>query len=238
MLNQLEMEILTALTCKVRVMSVGQLLRAWGQAKNEAVLFSLERLLARKLARTELWDVVLPNTDRTPLFTWKPSFPDPDTWLISKRARQRWKQPTSRVIVYQATELAGRMFGSRCGQPVREIERQHDLLLGDVYVDYFCALPSLAEAWHGEDMLPMAEKGVKNPDAFLMDGDLRPRRVIESTGGFLIKSICNTISQRCFVPVFRAATISTLQTKIPFLVCFGLTRIQPMFVVFVDARLI
>lgn len=155
-----------------------------GQAKSEAVLFSLDRLIARKLARTEMWDIVLPKTDRTPLFTWRPKAPDPDTWLISKQARQRWKQPTSRVIVYQATELAGRIFGSRCGQSIREIERQHDLLLSEVYVDYFLALPSLAEAWRGEDMLPMAEKGVKNPDAFLMDGDLLPRRVIESTGAY------------------------------------------------------
>ena len=63
-------------------------------------------------------------------------------------------------------------------------ERQHDLLFAEVFVRYRQELPSLVAYWVGEEALPKAEYGVKNPDAFLIDDELQPRRVIESAGAY------------------------------------------------------
>ena len=88
-----------------------------------------------------------------------------------------------------ATERAGRLFGSRSGHLVREIERSHDLLLAEVYLLYREQLPELAATWVGEDALPVAQRGVKNPDAFLFDDSHQPRRVIESAGAYSQKQV-------------------------------------------------
>lgn len=115
---------------------------------------------------------------------WRVGEPSPDAWRVSLAARARWRRPTSRQAVFQATELAARLFGSTAGRPSRTYERQHDLLLAEVFVRYREELPLLAGYWVGEEALPKAEYGVKNPDAFLIDDESRPRRAIESAGAY------------------------------------------------------
>ena len=66
---------------------------------------------------------------------------------------------------------------------------RHDLLLSEVFVLYRRRLPKLAECWVGEDAMPLAERGVKNPDAFLLDDEYQPRRVIESAGSYSQKQV-------------------------------------------------
>lgn len=188
-ISEIEFDILKALTCKVRVLSKEQILRAWSEPDSRQLLFSVERLISLKLVKVEIWEVVVPQTKRTPLFTWKPNERDPDTWTISENARNRWRRQSKTVFAYQATQLAGRLFGSRSGKEIRTIERQHDLLLGEVYVNYLRSMPDLAERWYGEDTVPQAPYGVKNPDAFLFDDELKPRRVIESTGAYSQKQV-------------------------------------------------
>jgi len=183
--TDLEIDLMTTLACKVRVLSEQQLVCGWQQQHStETLAFSVGRLNAARLIRSEQWSVVLPEIDSAPVFTWKPGETEPDTWPLSKQVRSRWNRSASTVRVYQATELAGRVFGSRSGHNTRVIERRHDLLLSEVFVLYRLRLPQLAECWVGEDALPMAERGVKNPDAFLLDDEYRPRRVIESAGSY------------------------------------------------------
>ena len=183
--TQLEIEILTALTCQVRVLSEHQLLRGWrDEHSTDAIAFSVTRLNAARLLRSDNWSVVLPMIEDAPILTWKPGQPDPDTWPLSKEIRTRWNRPSSSVRVYRATELAGRAFGARTGHDTRLIEQRHDLLLAEVFVLYRLRLPALASRWVGEDAVPVAERGVKNPDAFLLDEQYRPRRVIESAGSY------------------------------------------------------
>ncbi|MCA9078705.1 MAG: hypothetical protein KDA93_27015 [Planctomycetaceae bacterium] len=95
-----------------------------------------------------------------------------------------------------ATAHAGRIFGSRSGHPIRDIERSHDLLMAEVYLLYRKQLPELATAWVGEDALPLAQRGVKNPDAFLFDESHTPRRVIESAGSYSQKQV-ETLHRYC-----------------------------------------
>jgi hypothetical protein len=179
----LDRDILTALTCQVRVMSEPQLHRVWSES-TDAVAVSVERLTATRLIVSESWTVTPPLIGSTPVVTWKPGEVSPDTWRVSETVRTRWQRSEVTLTVYRATELAGRLFGSRTGHPIRIIERRHDLLLAEVYVLYRLRLPKLAAHWVGEQAMPMAERGVKNPDAFLLDGERTVRRVIESSGSY------------------------------------------------------
>lgn len=183
--TQLEIEIMTALTCQVRVFSDSQLIRGWRtEHLTETLALSIRKLNAAQLIRSEKWSVVLPMIGNAPILTWKPEHSDPDTWPLSKQIRGRWNRETSIVTVYQATELAGRLFGARSGHESRAIEQRHDLLLAEVFVLYRLRMPELARRWVGENAMPVAERGVKNPDAFLLDEHYRPRRVIESAGSY------------------------------------------------------
>ena len=181
----IELELMTALACQVRVLSEWQIHQGWkSQCPIEELRSSLSRLVEAKLVLTETWTVVPPQIGKTPLHTWKPGHVKPDTWRLSQACRTRWNRLPETLTVYQATELAGRLFGSRTGHETRAIERRHDLLLAEVFVLYRTRLPELAKRWVGENAVPVAEKNVKNPDAFLMDDERVPRRVIESAGSY------------------------------------------------------
>ena len=190
---------MTALACQVRVLSESQIYQGWNtQCSNEAIRTSLTKLIAAQLVHAESWTVPPPQIGNAPLHTWKPGHLRPDTWHLSQICRSRWDRLPEKITVYQATELAGRLFGSRTGHATRVIERRHDLLLAEVFVLYRVRLPELARRWVGEDALPVAEHGVKNPDAFLMDDEYQPRRVIESAGSYS-QSQVETFHEYCRV---------------------------------------
>lgn len=195
--TQLEIEIVTALTCQVHVLSDSQLHRGWQtEHSKESLALSVRRLNAARLIRSLQWSVVLPVIADAPILTWKPGHSDPDTWPLSRKIRSRWNRAATRVTVHQATELAGRVFGARSGQDSRVIEQRHDLLLAEVFVLYRLRMPELARRWVGENAMPLAERGVKNPDVFLLDEQYRPRRVIESAGSYSQHQV-DTFHQYC-----------------------------------------
>ena len=181
--TQFDLEIVRALTCQVRVLSHDQVRRGWNQPI-DAVRQQLARLVTAKLVAIVELTVVAPMVGRTPIFLWKPGEDSPDAWRLSLAVRNRWRRAATRHTVFQATDLAARLFGSSAGRSTRVYERQHDLLLAEVFVRYRQELPSLVPYWVGEEALPKTEYGVKNPDAFLIDDESRPRRVIESAGAY------------------------------------------------------
>ncbi len=182
---KIDIEIAAALACKVRVLSAPQIQQGWqpGYSVKE-IHTSLSSLVAASVLKTESWSVIPPQIGTQPLHTWRPGDPRPDTWRLSQACRSRWNRFPRSIQVFQATELAGRLFGARAGHNTRLIEQRHDLLLAQVFVLYRTLLPELASCWIGENALPMAERGVKNPDAFLLDTEGVPRRVIESAGAY------------------------------------------------------
>lgn len=184
--NQTEVEMIETLCCKVRVLSEDQIVRGWGR---QSITESVSALIHAGLIRCEQWRVILPVIGDEPCVTWKPNQACPDAWTLSKAFRGRWNRQSELLTAFMATQRAGRLFGSRSGHPIREIERSHDLLLAEVYLLYRDRLPELAAAWLGEDALPLAERGVKNPDAFLFDESNKPRRVIESAGSYSQKQV-------------------------------------------------
>lgn len=197
--TNVEIEVMTALTCQVRILSQQQLARGWPIGYSTGALaVSIATLTATQLLQCRRWTVVTPHIGNAPICTWRPGEPKPDTWRLSKVIRARWNRPATKLIVYQATELAGRLFGSRSGHNIRDIEQRHDLLLAEVFVLYRLRLAELAACWVGEHALPMAERGVKNPDAFLFDKQRQPRRVIESAGSYS-QSQVDTFHEYCRV---------------------------------------
>lgn len=180
-----ELQILKALTSQVKVLTELQIQAVWNHvASQRSLCESTVRFISAGLITSQVWSVVVPVISQQPEFTWRPGDTVPDAWRLSQRLRGRWDRKPQIVRIFQATELAGRLFGSRCGSPIREFERRHDLLLTEVFVLYHRRLPQLAKFWVGECALPMAERGVKNPDAFLIDADKQVRRVIESAGSY------------------------------------------------------
>lgn len=183
--SPLELELMTALACQVRVLSELQIQQGWkSQCSINELRASVSKLVEAKLVEQHTWTVAPPQIGNAPLHTWKPGHVKPDTWRLSQTCRSRWNRLPEKMTVYQATELAGRLFGSRAGHATRIIEQRHDLLLAEVFILYRTRLPELAKRWLGEDAVLMAEHGVKNPDAFLMDDECVPRRVIESAGSY------------------------------------------------------
>ena len=64
----LEIEIMTTLACKVRVLSEQQIVRGWQhQHSTETLAFSVGRLNAARLIRAVTWSVVLPAVESVPV---------------------------------------------------------------------------------------------------------------------------------------------------------------------------
>ena len=188
--TDIDMKIVMALACQIKVLSAQQVVSIWGKnARGESLNDILQQLVESGLLTKSEWNVVPPPIDECPGFTWRPADAAPDGWRLSKQFRLRWKQPTQSIDIFQATKKAGRLFGSRCGSMIRTIEQQHDLLMSQVFVLYHERLPQLVHFWVGEQAMPVAERGVKNPDAFLIDNKGVPRRVIESAGAYSQKQV-------------------------------------------------
>lgn len=179
-----DFEIVDTLTCRVRVLSFAQISEGWPSTRQGDIRQWLLRLVDAGLLHRLVWNVHLPPTGITPLFTWKFGASLPDFSRLTDQVRGRWNQDSKPCEVFVATKKAAKLFGSSAGRIPPAHHRNHDLLLGAAFVHYRRWLPELAAHWRGEDAMPMAEKGVKNPDAFLVDNDDRPRRVVESAGRY------------------------------------------------------
>jgi len=113
----------------------------------------------------------------------------PELSQIAEVVQTRWDVPAEPTPVVAATHKAARLFGSSAGGLPPMNHRNHDLLLAGVYVRYRLVEPELADTWLGEDAVAIAERGVKNPDAFLFDDEGNVARVIESAGRYSMKQL-------------------------------------------------
>ena len=125
----------------------------------------------------------------SPLIAWSPNDPEPDFHSTRNAILARWRCGEGPVEVYWASPKAANLFGSSGSQPPKAWHLNHDLLLSEVYVHYqkYCA--NLISDWIGENILPKAGYRIKDPDAFLIDSDGEPYRVIESAGRYSIKQL-------------------------------------------------
>ena len=174
------------LTCRVRVLSLPHLREVSNELcdANMGVTETLQSLIDTGLIVGEVWRVPTCSIGDEPLFEWSPNQPAPDCLALEAKVQGRWLQSEETIPVIAATHASARMFGSAGGGMPPEHHRSHDLLLSAVYIRYRKRLPQLSQNWLGEDAVTGAERGVKNPDAFLFDEHGNTIRVVESAGRY------------------------------------------------------
>jgi hypothetical protein len=181
-----DLEIVETLNRKVRLLALEQIAGGWwpGAGSLRAVRSRLQRLVAGGLlVRTVVNAHPLLSAAR-PLAAWRPGEEHPDFEAVSHAARSRWTEAAVPLEVFFAGRLAANLFGSTAGDLPAWHHRDHDLLLGQVYIHYRTRRTDESARWVGEDSLPKAGYRIKDPDAFLIDPAGRVQCVIESAGRY------------------------------------------------------
>lgn len=184
-------DLLETLTCRIRVLSLQQIQRGWLETFGcpRSSLNVIERLVEAGLLQGDVWNLPPIPIGERPLSRWNPGDDRPDLKTIECTIQDRWDLPTSPVPVVAATQKTFRLFGSSGGGLPPANNRNHDLLLSEVYLRLRLASPVIADRWIGEDALPLAERGIKNPDAFLLSESGEIEYVIESAGRYDIEQL-------------------------------------------------
>jgi hypothetical protein len=182
-----DLQIVEALTTKVRLLTRDQIARGWWRPSERSQRHAADRLGV--LTKAGLLDGYLVNAHplfrvETPVFRWAPGETDPEAEAVAERLQGRWTEAARPTMVYAASRLAANLYGSFAGRLPDLTHRDHDLLLGEVYLLYLRDDPEAAVRWAGEDTRPKAGYRVKDPDAFVLDGDGEIARVVESGGRY------------------------------------------------------
>lgn len=189
-----EVSILRALAVQVRIASRDQIKRGWfGAAPTSCELTddALMRLTSAGLIQSRIVEAHPILELKRPLFTWRLKDREPTDATFESLAeviRARWAESEVPVEVYFATSRSVRLFGafSDAIHP-KHCEATHDLHLAEVFVRYRLKTPLLVRKWNGESAFPKLGfdfKGMKDPDAFLIDADARALRIIEFAGKY------------------------------------------------------
>ena len=191
-------DLMETLTCRVRLLTLAHIRQGWAAQFSTigGVVTAIERLVAAGLVVGDVWDVPASPIGEKPLAVWEPQRASPDLVQLADIIQARWTEPSSPTPVVAATQKAAVLFGSSAGGLPPMNHRNHDLLLAAVYIHYRTKNPELADLWYGEDAVSIAERGVKNPDAFLINHDGHVTRVIESTGRYSLKQL-ESFHQHC-----------------------------------------
>lgn len=184
-------DLIESLTCRVRVMSLDQVRRAWGDeaAVGPSIDRALRQLIDAGLVVGAVRSVAIARIGPTPVFAWRPGDSSPDSELIAAIVASRWPEAATSTPLLAATPKACRLFGAAGGGLPPASHLGHDLILAEVFTRYRSSKPSIAAAWIGENATSMAERGVKNPDAFVVDESGERVAVIESGGRYSAKQI-------------------------------------------------
>ena len=200
------MSILRALAVQIRIASLDQIARGWypsgtsATAEAKAALCRLEHcgLICRRIVEAQPI-VPLPR----PIFAWKPADPPPSNEVleeIAEKSNDRWSSDDVPVEVHYASSRAARLFGAFSDvRHAKHCEATHDLHLSEVYLRYRLKTPRLAANWRGESAFPkfgFEFKGMKDPDAFLLDSSHRATRIIEFSGKYSVAHL-RTFHEHC-----------------------------------------
>jgi hypothetical protein len=181
-----DVEILTTLTTKVRVMSVAQIGRIWWPESTHGSMHAwrrLKRLEALRLVSTyrAMGHPLLPLA--SPIIAWQPGEPIPAFASASYCLKSRWNRPPQVNVCVIATATAAVRFGGYAGRKSRATEQSHDLHLSEVYLHLRARSPELAKLWRSEtDLQKSMPSGGRLPDA-MIDTHSGPL-VIEFGGGY------------------------------------------------------
>jgi len=185
-LTERDRAILTALTRKVRLLTIAQIARTWweGSADPERNakrrITELERSgLVRTISISAHPELPLP----CPEFVWKPGEPEPEFAPLSYRLQSRWVLPAGVVLAVVGTKLSANLLGGKITRLPREDEQNHDVHLGALYLRFLKLFPAQAEAWLSEELIRRTRpdrRGEKLPDALV---EMNGRKHVVEFGG-------------------------------------------------------
>lgn len=198
--TQRDIDILEALTHKVRVLTTEHIVLGWWQGMEQA-RGEVERLMKRfdQLGLVERLQVFAhPYVDfLPPQYTWRPGDPDPSDEQIEALAnffQGRWNQPEIKFEVYVATRRTANIMGSYAKDPPEDAQWTHDLHVGMLYARMKrdiekgkFVLPGGTTQIVGEGALPKLGKQInhmKDPDLFWVDERGQATWVHEFAGGY------------------------------------------------------
>tara|TARA_R110002049_G_scaffold309101_2_gene516910 strand:- start:36506 stop:37069 length:564 start_codon:yes stop_codon:yes gene_type:complete len=170
---------------------MNQIHHGWSQSfgSSQEIVEVVERLVRARLLDGDVRNLQLPPVTDEPLCDWVPGEPDPNFERIEYLVQSRWCGQEVPTPIVAATEKACRLFGSNAGGMPPLTHLNHDLLLGEVFARYRCQQPEVCASWLGEDAVEIAERGVKNPDAFLFDTRGHVTKVVESAGKYSLSQL-------------------------------------------------
>lgn len=159
---------------------------------------ALERLMAAGLVESRMVEAHPLEALSKPLFAWKPGDPHPTDQRLAKLSlltRSRWSLPPVAQTIYVATRNAARCFGTFLDfGRVKPCEATHNIHLTEVFVHYSVRRPRMAALWLGEAAFPKLGfdiKGMKDPDAYLINSAGTAERIIEFAGSYSADHLAN-----------------------------------------------
>lgn len=184
-LSPRDREILDTLTNRVRVLSVAQVAAFWFAGAADAGRAAGRRLRAladRRLIEPFNMPARPTPCPAQPLTCWRPGEAEPDFGGLSRTLAQRWTEPAKQTACVIATAAAGTWLGGHGGRRPRRSEISHDLLLGQIYLDWRRTHPDLIASWLSEARLRRLGFGdeARLPDALV---DHAGERCVVEVGG-------------------------------------------------------
>jgi len=181
-----DMEILDALSLRVRMLSLLQIARNWwsdAEHPQRVARERLDRLVCHGWLRRTRALVQQLSPFAVPQVVWSSGQWVPEFGPISWRLRQRWAGPASIVTVYLATSRAARRFaGRRRDHIARPFQMAHDLGTAEMLLALRRQRPELVRRWIDEDRLAPFRRGQKLPDAVIADSPSAPVELVLEFG--------------------------------------------------------
>jgi len=184
-----DQEILSALSRRVRLFSLGQIASFWW-GEGEVALANTRRRLRKLVSQGLLHKLRVQAAPVPPmeeaLLRWHPDEPEPDFGALSWRLQNRWREPPQNTTVYIATARASGIYGGRArGELKKELQATHDLGVSAMYLRLLRTDPTTADSWIGEDVLRAFRLGQTTPDAALTDSPgAAPKMFLEFGGTY------------------------------------------------------
>ncbi len=171
-LTRRDLEILDALSLRVRLISLGMLADYWWPRVSTPLRTAAARMAALQRAglieRKRVVVRPLPML-AMPVASWRQGERAPDFAEVSQELRCRWTQPARMTRVYVATVATLQAFG-REKKPFAVTQATHDLGMAEVYLSMRRTWQRRGLKFIGEDVFGKAgEEGVKDPDGFLLN---------------------------------------------------------------------
>lgn len=173
-LTRADLELIDALTLRVRVLSLGQVARTWwkdASAPQRSAALQVRKLAAEGLVEPMNLFAAAEIPLAWPVLTWQPLLPPPDLAAAARGTRARF----GKTPVRDTPCVVAARIGRRRPRPPRETETTHDLHLAGVYLWMKANLPTRAAKWlledeFGDALFDGATPGEKRPDAVVRDG--------------------------------------------------------------------